>query len=243
MANRPTDSEAGARTFTVTDIEDVATMSLTEFLSAAFGVLPPPRGSEDYREELENLMFENRGAEFIDSLRHLYGAYGWKGLADFQQQMLEQLHVLAARPLRDALNRVVLKRLVTTDMDEERVLRMAVELGSKPGAVEAGFDFATSYEYGRDMLAALRPFADTFQQCLDFLAQGQGDRVWPTLARMPQMRDIETHYVHVSQATMTLLLAVHQVQAPSNIRERLKGLGLPPLTEPQVAMLRRFASW
>lgn len=162
------------------------------------------RGTTAYTTALGILAMTTREGYIMRGVRSLWKNYGWRGLVDFQEILLTDLHTRAPLSRRNPLGAVRLDTLMVAELSEEDVLENAVTFAHQScdevcgGACGYGppATFADSYERSLRYSRTARDHYLSWQKALDALARNASQEVWPILARTPGIRDTSSagHY-------------------------------------------------
>jgi len=148
-----------------------------------------PRGTAPYRAALTFLLDVDAGPALSAAVKSLWECYGWRGIADVQELILDDLHRRLDPTFRTPTGAVRLSALMRADLSEEQLLTQTVRTLQTRARRGQQDDFSTLHQEALLYNETSKVYAQSWQQALDAYARNADHEVWPILARTPGLRD------------------------------------------------------
>ncbi|HEY9015635.1 MAG TPA: hypothetical protein VIM84_11300 [Gemmatimonadales bacterium] len=148
-----------------------------------------PRGTAPYRAALTFLLNVGQGPVLSAAINSLWEDYGWRGIADVHELVLDDLHRHLDPDFRTPTGAIRLPALLHADLSEEQLLEQTVRTLQTRARRGRQDDFSVVHQDILRYNETTKVYARSWQQALDAYARNAGHEVWPILARTPGLRD------------------------------------------------------
>lgn len=174
-------------------------------------VYTPKRGTEEYRDMLEQGARTTDMDGLTSGIGHLWASYRWPGIVDYMDVLIRRIVSCPQPTVQDHEGHPRLDLILASEQTEEDLMETAVAVSNEPYAKEQGLDFKGALEIGMQLVAHMDEWRPICQAAIDACADGKPEMIRPILVKLPGLRDDRERVV---QGVLVLALACIAVSNP-----------------------------